>query len=687
MSNSGNWFRDGVYMNREYSWMLFNDRVLDQAFDTDNPLFERCKFLSIFSSNLDEFYMVRVGSLYNQMSLSPAARENKTKLTAEQQTDGILAETKLRYKRRAECWGKLKKELKTAGVKLVSPDTLNEKQTREAKEYFLNRVLPYLSPMVIDAKHPMIRFENKGLYLVYDLAKGDKDMFGILPVPDKLPRLFSFAGGKKSVLMLIEDVVSAFGALSFPTYTVKDKALVRVTRNADFETNESDVDSEYDYDFSKYLKNKIDLRASLSVVRLEINTASDKIKSFLLKNLSLKKSRCFTVSDCFDYKFLFSLDKYATPEFAALGKYTPFRGRTYRKFDDGVLTCALKKDIFLSYPFDSMDTFVRLLNECAVSDKVRSVKITIYRLYQHSKVVDALIKACENDKDVTVVIELLARFDEENNMYYANLLAEAGCTIIYGMGNYKVHSKIVSVVLESGGEVQYLTHLGTGNYNEGTAKQYTDLNVITADRQIGEDAVAFFRNIAIVNDEYEYSKLLVAPNNLKKGLISRLDAQIARAKEGKSARFIAKMNSLTDRELIEKIVAASKAGVKVDMIVRGICCLIPGVKGETENVTVKSIVGRFLEHSRIYCFGCGDDAELFISSADLMTRNIERRVEIAAPVLDAEIKAKIRKMLDVLLADNVKGRVLDSRGKYVRPEVGDAEELVDAQNYFLTTGV
>lgn len=682
-----NIFRDGVYMNREYSWMLFNDRVLDQAFDKDNPLFERCKFLSIFSSNLDEFYMVRVGSLYNQMTLTPAAKENKTKLTAEQQTDEILAETKARYKRRAECYLKLKKELKRAGIKLLTESELSDKQHLQTRQYFLNRIMPYLSPMVIDAKHPMIRFENKGLYLIYELQKGDKDMFGILPVPDKLPRLFELGGGKKSQLMLIEDVVSAFGALSFPNYTVKDKAMIRVTRNADFETNESDVDSEYDYDFSKYLKNKIDLRASLSVVRLEINTASDKIKNFLIKNLSLKKSRCFTVSDCFDYKFLFSLDKYATPESAALGKYTPFRGRTYRKFDGGVMEYALKKDIFLSYPFDSMETFVRFLNECAESDKVRSIKITIYRLYQHSKVVDALIKACERDKDVTVVIELLARFDEENNMYYANMLAEAGCTIIYGMGNYKVHSKIVSVVLESGGEVKYLTHLGTGNYNEGTAKQYTDLNIITADSSVGEDAVAFFRNIAIVNDEYEYKKLLVAPNNLKKGLLARIDGQIRRAKEGKGARIIAKMNSLTDREVIERFIAASKAGVKVDLIVRGICCLVPCVASETENVTVKSIVGRFLEHSRIYCFGEGEDAEIFISSADLMTRNIERRVEIAAPVADGDAKAKIRKMLDVLLADNVKGRVLTAQGKYVKPQVGEGEEIVDSQNYFLTVGV
>ena len=677
---SRNIFCSGVYMNREYSWMLFNDRVLDQAEDESNPLLERCKFLSIFTSNLDEFYMVRVGSLYNQMMVSPSSKENKTKLTAAEQTEGILAETKPRYKRRAEIWRSLKKELKAAGVKVMGADELGEKQKKQAGEYFVAHILPYLSPLVIDAKHPMLRFANKSMCVVYDLNKGDKSMIGLLPVPEKLPRLIELSGGKKKSLIPLEELIRGFGAYCFPGYTVKDSALIRITRNADFETDESDVDSEYDYDFSKYLKDKIDMRASLDVVRLEINTASDKIKSFLIKNLGLKKSRCFTVADCLDYKFLFSLDRFFPPEVAPSLKYPPLKGRTPKSLDDGVMARAMKEDIFLSYPFDNMETtFVRLLNECAESDKVRSIKITIYRLSSRSKVVDALLKACENGKDVTVVIELLARFDEESNMYYANLLAEAGCTVIYGMGNYKVHSKIVSVVLEDGDKVRYITHLGTGNYNESTAKQYTDLNIITSDDKIGEDAVAFFRNIAIANVEYEYNRLLVAPETLKKGFSELIERETERAENGESARMIMKMNSLTDRELIEKLIAASKAGVKIDLIVRGICCLIPGVEGITENITVKSIVGRFLEHSRIYAFGDGDDAEIFISSADLMTRNIDKRVEIATPVLDRGIRKKIRGMLDLILADNVKGRYLTNRGKYVKKEIADGEELIDSQ--------
>lgn len=677
---SRNIFCSGVYMNREYSWMLFNDRVLDQAEDMTNPLLERCKFLSIFTSNLDEFYMVRVGSLYNQMMVSPSSKENKTKLTAAEQTDGILAETKPRYKRRAEIWRALKKELKAAGVKIVGSGELGEKQKKQAGEYFAAHILPYLSPLVIDAKHPMLRFANKSMCVVYDLSKGDKSMIGLLPVPEKLPRIIELAGGKKKSLMTLEELIREFGSFCFSGYTVKDSALIRVTRNADFEADESDVDSEYDYDFSKYLKDKIDMRASLDVVRLEINTTSDKIKNFIIKNLGLKKSRCFTATDCLDYKFLFSLDKFFPSEVAATLKYPPFKGRTPESLKDGVMARVMKEDVFLSYPFDSMDTtFVRLLNECAESEKVRSIKITIYRLSSRSKVVDALLRACENGKDVTVVIELLARFDEESNMYYANLLAEAGCTVIYGMGNYKVHSKIVSVVLEDGDKVRYITHLGTGNYNESTAKQYTDLNIITSDEKIGEDAVAFFRNIAIANVEHEYNRLLVAPETLKKGFVELIDREIERAENGESARMTMKMNSLTDRELIEKLISASKAGVKIDLVVRGICCLIPGVEGITENITVKSIVGRFLEHSRIYAFGDGDDAEIYISSADLMTRNIEKRVEIATPVLDKKIRKKIRGMLDLLLADNVKGRYLTNRGRYVKRELAEGEEPVDSQ--------
>lgn len=679
-------FKDGVYMNREYSWLLFNDRVLQQAQDESVPLFERCKFLSIFTSNLDEFYMVRVGSLHNQAALSPNSKENKTKLTAKEQIDGILEQTKSRYKRRAEVWRNLKRALKDAGIKFDKYESLSDKHQKQAREYYRRRVLPYLSPLVIDPKHPMLRFNGKQQYLVYDLEKGGKSFFGLLPVPENLPRIMPVEGGKKQTLVLLEDLVSALGVDCFTGYSVRDRALVRVTRNADFETDESDVDSEFDYDFSKYLKSKVDMRASLCVVRMEIDTASEKIRQFLLGNSGLKRNRCFTVKDRFDYKFLFELEKYVPSEQAESLKYPPFKGRTPDFGGESILDAVMEKDILLSYPFDSMETtFVKFLNECAVSDKVRSIKITIYRLSRHSKVADALLRAKENGKEVTVVIELLARFDEESNMYYAELLAEAGCTVIYGTGNYKVHSKIVSVVLGEGESVRYITHIGTGNYNEGTAKQYTDLNILTANEQIGKDAAAFFRNLAVANTDFEYEKLLVAPSTLKEGLVKRIEKQTETAKLGGKARIRIKVNSLTDKQIIEKFIEASQAGVKIELVVRGICCLIPGIEGKTENITVKSIVGRFLEHSRIYCFGDGEDAEAFISSADLMTRNIEKRVEIAAPVLDGAVKERILKMMDIILSDNVKGRVLGKNGKYEKQEF-DGEGM-DSQEYFLSRNV
>ena len=375
----------------------------------------------------------------------------------------------------------------------------------------------------------------------------------------------------------------------------------------------------------------------LDAVRLEIDKNSDRLRSFVLRNLDLKKSYCFKAEHYLDYKFLFSLGKYFPEEKLPILRYPPFRGRVAADLQPpaSLIERVREKDIFLSYPFDSMDPLIRLLNECAEDKRVVSIKITIYRLDNHSRIVEALKRASENGKEVTVVIELCARFDEENNMYFAGVLQEAGCTIIYGMQNYKVHSKIVSVLLSEDGEIGYITHLGTGNYNESTAKQYTDLNILTADREIGEDAAAFFRNVAICNTDYRYDRLLDRPAGAEKGparMYRRADR--TRAKEGKPARIVAKMNSLTDKQMIDRLYEAGKSGVKISMIVRGICCLLPGIPGETDNIRIVSIVGRFLEHSRIYCFGEGEERKMYISSADLMTRNTDRRVEIATPVLD-----------------------------------------------------
>lgn len=676
-------FVKGIYCNREYSWLQFNRRVLDQACDLTNPLLERCKFLAIFCSNLDEFFMVRVGSLLNESKLDPVARENKTELTAQEQVEGILAETKKLYQECSVAFSRLKAELAKNGMRILRPSELTVRQRTRCEAHFFEAVLPLLSPMVLDSKHPMIRFENTHLYMMFELEREGRDMFGVMAIPPAAERLYRIEGGKKINLIAVEDLVSEFGYHAFPGYTVKGKALIRVTRNADFDTNVDDADLEHDFDFSKYMKRKVELRSTLDAVRVETDKNSDTIRAFVLKNLDLKKSYCFKAEHYLDYKFLFSLGKYFPEEKLAVLKYPPFRGRVAADLLPPVklVKRVRERDVFLAYPFDSMEPLIRLLNECADDPRIAAIKITIYRLDNHSRIVEALKRASENGKEVTVVIELCARFDEENNMYYAGILQEAGCTIIYGMQNYKVHSKIVSVLLSENGEIEYITHLGTGNYNESTSRQYTDLNIITADRAIGEDAAAFFRNIAICNTDYHYDRLLIAPQGLKKGLLKCIDEQIELAAAGKLARIVAKMNSLTDKQMIDKLYQAGKSGVRISLIVRGICCLMPGIPGETENIRIISIVGRFLEHSRIYCFGEGKERKMYISSADLMTRNTDKRVEIATPVLDKKIEGKIYRMLEVMLADNVKARVLLPDGSYKKTE--QVGESVDSQNEFL----
>ena len=438
-----------------------------------------------------------------------------------------------------------------------------------------------------------------------------------------------------------------------------------------------DADIEYDFDFSKLIRNRVESRGSLAAVRLEMNRESEELKQFLLRHLGIKKNHAFIVNGCFSYKYMFSLDRYF-PEGAAHSlRYPGFKGSIPAGLQKGaMIDFALRKDIFLSYPFQSIDPLLWLLEECADDPRVTDIKITIYRLATHSRIVQSLIKAAENGKDVSVIMELCARFDEESNLSYAQKLQEAGCSVFYGVENYKVHSKIISIVLKDKGKVRYITHLGTGNYNESTSKQYTDLNIITSDRDIGADGVAFFRNLATLTIDAKYRKLLVAPYSLKQGIMACIDKEIAKGSKG-SMSF--KMNSLSDKEIIDKLVEASMKGVRVRLLIRGICCLLPGVPGLTENISVKSIVGRFLEHSRIYSFGSG---EMFISSADLMTRNVDRRVEIATPVLNPEIKSQISRMRELMFNDNVKGRVLGNDGKYTA--VPRLPEPINSQEAFLS---
>lgn len=674
-------FIKDIYVNREYSWLLFNRRVLDQSRDGVNPVLERAKFLSIFSSNLDEFFMVRVGSLFNEAANSPSEKENKTGLTAEKQLDGVCQVVKKQYGERASAYNALVKSLDDSGIKILRASQLSGRQSKECEAIFKNSVLPLLSLMVLDAKHPMMQFENKRNYMLYDLERGDRRMIGVMALNDSLNKLYRVGTGEKVKLVPLEELVRAFGHTAFTGYDVKGSMLMRVTRNADFDTYIDDSDVERD--FTDVMRKKVQSRARMNIVRLETNGANSKLKDFVLKLIKLDEKFCFTDKRFFDYKFLFSIGKFLPPQTEEQLKYKPFKGAVAQELADSpsLIDTVLQRDVFLSYPYDSMSPLVGLLEQCASDKRVSSIAITIYRLAHHSKIADLLCRASENGKQVTVVIELCARFDEENNMYFAEKLREAGCTIIYGMDNYKVHSKIISVVLQSDQGIRYITHLGTGNYNETTSKQYTDLNIITADRAIGEDAVAFFRNIAICNTDYRYQRLLVAPETLKLGLVSFIDREITRAKSGGEGYVLAKMNSLTDKVIIDKFKEASAAGVKIDLIIRGICCLLPEVPQKTENIRVISVVGRFLEHSRVYSFGRGSDRVTYISSADLMTRNVDKRVEIATPVLDKKIESKIIKMLEIMLSDNVRARRLGADGKYRKVE-NDRKEI-DSQDYLL----
>mgnify|MGYP005763882325 FL=1 len=670
-----------IYVNREYSWLLFNKRVLDQSVDLTNPLLERCKFLSIFTSNLDEFFMVRVGSLYNESISEPQATENKTRLTSAKQLDGIADVVQKLYEMRAVCYSALRKDLGKNGLRILRAEDLTPRQTEECRQIFLRHVLPLLSLMVLDAKHPLMQFENKRSYMICQLEKDGRRMIGVISVNPSLDRLYRLSGEKKVRLIPLEELVRMFGKLAFTGYTVNEQMLMRVTRNADFDTHIDDSDVERD--FSEIMKKKVESRAKLNVVRLEVDNAESKLKEFVLKLLNLNPKFCFCDERFFDYKFLFSLGNYFSAEQSAPLKYAPFKGAVSDELSmaPSLIDTVFRHDVFLSYPYDAMTPVVDLLEECAKDKRVSSIMITIYRLAHHSRIAELLCRASENGKQVVVVIELCARFDEENNMYFASKLQEAGCTIIYGMDNYKVHSKIISVVLKEGEQLRYITHLGTGNYNESTSRQYTDLNIITADRKIGEDAVAFFRNVSICNTDFEYERLLVAPKTLKSGLIGYMDREIEKAKRGEEGYILAKMNSLTDKEIIDKFAEASAAGVKIELVIRGICCLLPGVPEKTENIRVVSIVGRFLEHSRVYSFGRGDDRVTYISSADLMTRNTDKRVEIAAPVLDSRIADRIVGILQTMLADNVKARKLCPDGEYRKVET--LGEPLDAQAYFL----
>ena len=668
--------------NRELSWLKFNQRVLEQAYDENVPLYERLKFVSIFESNLDEFYMVRVGSLYDQSLIKNNHVDNKSGLTPSEQLKRIFKETVPLYKQKDEILSEIEKKLRLYNIERLEVKELAGADQKYVHQYFKNNILPVLSPQIVDYHHPFPHLANKSLNIILSMERENEESVGLIPVPQLLPNIL-YLPGNEARFVNMENIIFEYAHEVFELFDIKHKTIVSVTRNADISPEDELFDEDEDY--RHHMKKILKKRKRLAPVRLEIqHGASENLIEYLCDRLNIKKHQVF-VSDsplCMSYVFelqnKFSLETVREITYPA---FEPQPSPLVHKHES-VLSQVAKHDVILHYPYEQMEPFIRLLREAASDPTVMSIKITIYRLAKQSDIVKYLMEAVENNKDVTVLMELRARFDEANNIDWAEELERAGCNVIYGFENYKVHSKICLITRLENNQVHYITQIGTGNYNEKTSKIYTDLSLMTGDENIGKDAARFFKNMAISNLEGQYDYLLVAPTNMKSTIISNIDGEIAKAQAGETGKITMKMNSLTDRQIITKLSEASCAGVKIQLIIRGICCLVPGIADKTENITVISIVGRFLEHSRIFCFGEGKDMKMYIGSADIMTRNMEKRVEIACPILADNVKERINDMLEVQLNDNVKARLMQNDGQYVKRS-GSEYTAVDAQKFLM----
>jgi polyphosphate kinase len=666
------------YFNRELSWLAFNKRVLEESTDERIPLLERLKFLSIFASNLDEFYMVRVGSLFAQSLIDNMTTDNKTHLTPSEQIQAINEEVKSLYHQRDMSYANIMKALSVLDLNHIKATDMNKNNKKDLKDYFKNHIFPQLSPQIIDAKHPFPRLDNKALYIALHLYSDKGEKFGIIPVPKDIQRVYILPDGIS--FMLTEDILFYYSHLIFKTYKVHNKAVIRLTRNADIDITDDFYDDNTDYRL--FMQNIVKTRGRLHPVRFEISSCEDSsILDYFSAKLSLKKNQCFKLSSPLDLSFARMLETICKPEVKRSLLYPPVRPQWPIHFPHrNIISHVLQEDYMLSLPYESFRPLLELIREAAEDDSVVSIKITLYRVASQSQIVQHLCTAAENGKDVTVAMELRARFDEENNILWSNLMEESGCKIIYGIEKVKVHSKILLITRKSQESFDYITHISTGNYNELSARQYTDIGIITGNREIGTDASAFFNNLAISNLEGEYTHLFVSPSGLKSGIIDLIEDEAEKALNGETGRIIAKMNNLTDKEVIDALIKAAKAGVKISLIIRGICCLRPCTEDQTDSIEVISIVGRYLEHSRIYCFGERLNARIYLSSADMMTRNTEKRVEIAAPILNRDISIRIYDMLAVMLRDNVKARVLMPGGSYRYKH--REEEPIDSQMYF-----
>ena len=648
-----------IFMNRELSWLKFNERVLEEAENIKVPLCERLSFAAIYQSNLDEFFMVRVGSLIDQELLGKGERENKTQMTAQEQIRAILPRVQELNTRKDIVYTQIMHSLEKQGVRLVDFHKITQQESARLRAYFQAEIEPLLSPSVIGKRQTFPFLRNRELYAVAALEnKSGKKRLGIIPCVNTgsgkiFSRLINVKGS--DMYMLSEDLILHYMPRIFKGYQVKEKAIIRITRNADI-----DADALYDedLDYRDFMEKLIKKRKKLAPLRLEIegDLSGETVKA-LCGHLDLNSCYVYYAKSPLDLSFAYEIQD-------LLRKNTQlfFEKRVPQKspmFSQGqpILDQIRKEDKLLSYPYESIKPFLQMLHEAANDPDVISIKMTLYRMARQSKVVEYLIEAAENGKEVFVLVELKARFDEENNIEWSRLLVDAGCRVIYGLDGYKVHSKLCLITKRSEDRIEYYTQVGTGNYNEKTSRLYTDLSFMTSNVQIGMEAARIFQALAMGQTPDELKHLLAAPNCLQNRVIEMIDGQIELAKSGQPSYIGLKMNSLTDKKIIDKLVEASQAGVKIDMVIRGICCLIPGVQGYTENISVRSIVGRFLEHSRIYIFGVKENARVYIASADFMTRNTLRRVEVAAPIENEKLKKLLLDMFDVMLHDNQKARV------------------------------
>lgn len=653
----------GYYQNRELSWLKFNERVLLEAEDNNVPLCEKLTFASIFQSNLDEFFMVRVGSLYDQMRFSQDKSDNKTNMTVKEQLTAIFKESRELTRKKDAVYRNLMLQLEDYGIKILNFNDIDYSDAVYLEKYFKESVLPLLSPQIVGKKQPFPFMKNKEIYAVALLGKKNSDKVGIVPCSNGVfSRLVSIPSDNKK-FMLVEELILHFMPKIFEKYQIKSKSLIRIIRNADIDVDEA-VDNE-DTDYRDTMERMIRQRKRLCPVKMEYSRLLDEtIILNLCKELELKQEQIFYSEAPLDLSFVFDIQDILRADKKLFYERHVAKVPVWANPSRSMISIIEEKDRLLFYPYESMNPFLRLLNEAGNDNRVVSIKMTLYRVAKNSQIIESLINAAENGKEVVVLVELRARFDEENNIEWSRRLEDAGCRIVYGLDHTKVHSKLCLITYQEEGRISYVTQIGTGNYNEKTAKQYTDLSLMTANKTIGKEAAETFTKLCMEEFIDNTVSLLVAPKCLKREVLQMMNDEINHVKNGKPGYVGIKINSLTDKDIIDKLVECSQAGVKVEMVIRGICCLVPEIDGYTNNITVKSAVGRFLEHSRIYIFGTPDRDNIYIASADFMTRNMERRVEIAAPIYDDEIKKRIRDIFDIKENQYIRIWKLGPDGKY-----------------------